>query len=86
MTTETPNRPAFILYRVEGDGQNASWTKIGAAWPNRDGKGFNIRCEAVPLQGRIVMRAYTPKPNADTDAANDAAPAAKPAAKKAGAR
>ncbi len=86
MTTETTNSPAFILYRVEGNGQNASWTKIGAAWPNRDGKGFNIRCEAVPLQGRIVMRAYTPKPKTGTDAANDAAPAAKAAAKKAGAR
>ena len=65
MTTESTNTPAFILYRVDGNGQNANWTKIGAAWPNRDGKGFSIRCEAVPLQGRIVMRAYTPKPKAD---------------------
>lgn len=84
MTTET-NSPAFVLYRVDGNGPDARWTKIGAAWPNRDGKGFNILCDAVPLQGRIVMRAYTPKPKAE-DTANDAAPAAKPAAKKAGAR
>jgi hypothetical protein len=61
MTTKTTNAPAFILYRVEGDGQEANWTKIGAAWPNRDGKGFSIKCEAVPLQGRIIMRAYQPK-------------------------
>lgn len=51
-----------MLYRVDGNGPDARWTKIGAAWPNRDGKGFNILCDAVPLQGRIVMRAYTPKP------------------------
>ena len=56
MTTET-NSPAFMLYRVDGNGPDARWTKIGAAWPNRDGKGFNILCDAVPLQGRIVMRA-----------------------------
>jgi len=64
MATETTNTPAFILYRVEGNGQQANWTKIGAAWPNRDGKGFSIKCEAVPLQGRIIMRAYQPKPKA----------------------
>lgn len=65
MATETTNTPAFILYRVEGSGQHANWTKIGAAWPNRDGKGFSIKCEAVPLQGRIIMRAYQPKPKAE---------------------
>jgi hypothetical protein len=70
MTTETTNSPAFMLYRVEGNGSEARWTRIGAAWPNKDGKGFNILCDAVPLQGRIVMRAYTPKPKAEdgTDA------------------
>jgi hypothetical protein len=82
MTTET-NSPAFMLYRVDGNGPDARWTKIGAAWPNRDGKGFNILCDAVPLQSRIVMREYTPKPK---DAAPEAAPAAKPAARKAGRR
>lgn len=83
MTIET-NSPAFMLYRVDGNGPDARWTKIGAAWPNRDGKGFNILCDAVPLQGRIVMRAYTPKPKAEVVQAK--APAAKPAAKKVGAR
>jgi hypothetical protein len=82
MTTET-NSPAFMLYRVDGNGPEARWTKIGAAWPNRDGKGFNILCDAVPLQGRIVMREYTPKPK---HAAQEAPPAAKPAARKAGGR
>ena len=30
MSTETTNTPAFILYRVEGNGQQANWTKINA--------------------------------------------------------
>lgn len=45
----TANTPAFVLYRVEGEGRNAVWTKIGAAWPNRDGKGFSLKCEAVQI-------------------------------------
>ena len=49
-------KPTHRLYRVLGDGDGAIWTPIGAAWPNKDGKGFNISCDAVPLQGRIVMR------------------------------
>lgn len=63
MTTETKQKilPAFTLYRVDGEGKDANWTKIGAAWPNRDGKGFSLKCDAVPLEGRIVMRAYEPK-------------------------
>jgi len=50
-------RPTHRLYRVQGDGAAAIWTPIGAAWPNKDGLGFSLSCDAVPLQGRIVMRA-----------------------------
>ncbi len=49
-------KPTHRLYRVTGEGDAANWTPIGAAWPNKDGKGFNISCDAVPLQGRIVLR------------------------------
>lgn len=49
-------KPTHRLYRVQGDGQAAIWTLIGAAWPNKDGLGFSISCDAVPLTGRIVMR------------------------------
>lgn len=55
-STPSTNKPTHRLYRVDGEGKNANWTAIGAAWPNRDGEGFSILCDAVPLQGRIVMR------------------------------
>jgi hypothetical protein len=55
-----PRKPSHRLYRVLGDGSEAIWTPIGAAWPNKDGLGFNIICDAVPLQGRIVLRAVPP--------------------------
>jgi hypothetical protein len=81
MATQLPlNSPAFMLYRVDGNGPDAWWTKIGAAWPNRDGKGFSFLCDAVPLQGRMVMRAYTPKSK------EAEAPKARATAKKAGGR
>lgn len=58
-STETGNKPTHRLYRVVGQGNKANWTEIGAAWPNKDGMGFSLNCDAVPLQGRIVMRAIT---------------------------
>lgn len=61
MNNETKSLPAFTLYSVTGDGKNARWTRIGAAWTNRDGKGFSLAVGAIPLQGRMVMRAYEPK-------------------------
>lgn len=50
-------RPTHRLFRVLGNGPDSIWTPIGAAWPNKDGLGFSIVCDAVPLQGRIVLRA-----------------------------
>ncbi len=62
MTTQ-PNlfgkKPTHRLFRVVGEGEKANWTEIGAAWPNKDGLGFSISCDAMPLSGRIVMRAIT---------------------------
>ena len=52
-------KPTHRIYRVNGQGSRSKWTEIGAAWPNRDGNGFSISCDAVPLTGRIVMRKIT---------------------------
>ena len=52
-------KPTHRLYNVNGDGDGAIWTPIGAAWPNRDGRGFNLSYDAVPLTGRIVLRLIT---------------------------
>ncbi|MND07368.1 hypothetical protein D3C83_292840 [compost metagenome] len=49
---------------MSGEGEAANWTQIGAAWPNKDAKGFNLLCEAVPLSGRIVMREIAEKDDA----------------------
>lgn len=59
MTTKS-NKPAFNVYVVQGEGEASRWIKIGAAWPNADGKGFSMKLDAAPLLGRLVMR--EPKP------------------------
>lgn len=62
-TTQTATaKPTHRIYCVSGTGKSANWTEIGAAWPNRDGLGFSISCDAMPLSGRIVMRAITERP------------------------
>lgn len=59
MSTDTGHsdrKPSHRLFQVIGEGETARWNPIGAAWPNRDGKGFSIACDAVPLSGRMVLR------------------------------
>ena len=51
-----PNRPSHSVYVVEGEGDNAYWTKLGSAWSHEDGDGFNIQLTAIPLTGRLVVR------------------------------
>jgi hypothetical protein len=66
--TETINRPTHRLYAVRKLGDDKShWTPIGAAWSNRDGKGFNIKLNLLPLDGsEIVMR----EPREEGDVSN----------------
>jgi uncharacterized protein (DUF736 family) len=54
--SKTGRLPTHRLYHVKGPGEQTRWTEIGAAWPNRDEQGFSLQLDAVPLDGRIVMR------------------------------
>jgi hypothetical protein len=56
MSDTDQNRPSHRLFTVNGDGDNARWTDIGVAWATRDGKGFTLNLNALPLNGRLVMR------------------------------
>ena len=55
--------PSFNVYTVEdrGQGEDPFWLKIGAAFPHKDGKGFNLVLSAFPIDNRLVMR--TPAEN-----------------------
>jgi hypothetical protein len=62
---ETNNKPAFIVYQVlDRDGKKDDiWNHIGAAWQHKDGNGFNIVLNSLPLDGRLTMRKPKPKDN-----------------------
>ena len=62
MTESTSKSPSHIAYQVrDREGQKGIWTRIGAAWPQKDGKGFNIQLDAIPLDGHIALRIATDK-------------------------
>ena len=63
----TPNQPTYLAYHVrdfadkEG-GTGSSWTRVGVAFPHKDGKGFNLKLDLLPLNGaELVIR----EPQAD---------------------
>jgi hypothetical protein len=56
-TQTTSKSPTYIAYQVRDNGQKGYWTCLGAAWPHKDGKGFSIQLEGMPLDGRISLRA-----------------------------
>lgn len=51
--------PAYHAYHVRDGKDKGFFTKIGAAWPHKDGKGFNIQIDMVPLDGKIALRAMS---------------------------
>lgn len=57
MTNQTTSRPpSHRLYTVKGEAKAARWIEIGAAWPARDDQGFTLILDALPIDGRVVMR------------------------------
>lgn len=55
--------PTHRVYSVSKNGEKkATWQEIGAAWPHKDGKGFNLTFAARPLEGaQIVLRLTSAK-------------------------
>jgi hypothetical protein len=63
-----PTARRFDVFVVEDyikDGEEkANWIRIGVAFENKDGKGFNVQLTALPVGGKLVMRAHESKPDA----------------------
>ena len=54
---EQPRQPTHRAYSViRREGQDDFWLNLGLAFPHKDGKGFNIVLQALPLDGKIVCR------------------------------
>jgi hypothetical protein len=49
-----PSHRVYTVIRREG--QDDYWLNIGLAFLHKDGNGFNIVLQALPLDGKIVCR------------------------------
>jgi len=59
--TAWSNQPTMHAVKDRGEGKKGIWTRIGAAWPTKDGKGLSIQLDALPLDGRLIL--IEPKPD-----------------------
>ena len=67
MAAQQPTYQAYTV--VKREGQDDFWLNIGAAFMHQDGEGFNIVLQALPLNGKIVLR----PPKAQTEEPQEAA-------------
>jgi hypothetical protein len=50
------NHGPFTVEEYESNGKAGKrWTKIGAAFPHKEGIGFSIDLKAFPIDGRLVV-------------------------------
>lgn len=70
--TNQPKRPTHAIFQVIGDDDKTRWIRVGAAWPNKDGKGFSLKFDAYPVVGRVMVREIN-----EQDAASDSERASK---------
>jgi hypothetical protein len=50
-------QPAYRAYTViKKEGADDFWLAIGAAFMHQDGEGYNIVLQALPIDGKIVLR------------------------------
>ena len=62
MSNNPSKQPTHIAYAVTKRGEKSYWRSIGVAWAHKNGDGFNLKLDLVPLNGaEIVIR----KPKAD---------------------
>ena len=68
-TAQAHAAPAYLAWHVSQKGEKSYWNKVGAVWAHKDGKGFNLKLEFLPLNGaELTIREPKPKSEAATEA------------------
>jgi hypothetical protein len=53
------SKPDYRVYTVvKRDGKDDFWLNLGVAFKHEDGQGFNLLLQALPLDGKLVLRTY----------------------------
>lgn len=52
-----------LIGRKSKDGQKTFWTKIGVAWPNKQGGGYTVVLDAMPApeEGQFRISLFVPR-------------------------
>jgi hypothetical protein len=66
-STSTQTKPRLEVFVVENwknaeGAEQANWSKIGICFPHKDGKGYNVELQALPVGGKLVIREFEQKP------------------------
>ncbi len=73
----TSQEPIYTAYTVvkRGEGKDDWWIAIGAAFAHADGEGLNVLLQALPMDGKLVLRppkiVEEKQPAKNTDRRND---------------
>lgn len=62
-TTTEAKAPNFIAWHISQKSDKSYWSRIGACWSHKDGKGMTLQLDTLPTDGRIILR----KPNETQD-------------------
>ncbi len=57
--TTTPKLKPYLLgYTVRSaeESGKAYWSKVAIAWAHKDGQGYNVQMDALPVDGKLVLR------------------------------
>jgi hypothetical protein len=66
MADRQPNTPTHRAYSViKREGRDDYWLNLGLVFPHKDGSGFNIILQALPLDGKIVCREVSEEDQSD---------------------
>ena len=52
----TNKKPAFEAFTVrEGSKGKSYFTRVGAAWPTKNGNGVTLYLDALPVDGKLIL-------------------------------
>jgi hypothetical protein len=63
--SKTPEMTHRVFTVIKREGQDDYWLSIGAAFEHADGKGYNVILQALPIDGKLVLR--VPKDDEEDD-------------------
>ena len=52
---------------ITREGEEPFWLEIGASFAHKDGRGLTVKLQALPLDGRIVLRDVGSGPREKSD-------------------